>query len=453
MYFQELFAEALREPFTAIAYHVSRHLAASYPDRAMLEGSDCDFNKLFDFARAGLCRLRPDEAIHNQVAVRWESEKGIIEYPRNAWFEVDWDDETLDVVVMDWGYGCVPYHWILADSLDLARRFYAAVCEYRSEVRDELMVFEGGYWAQSGKLLRQIGGTTFDNLILPEKLRREIRADVDRFFGAREAYERYGVPWKRGLLFVGPPGNGKTHAIKALINETGRPCLYIKTFESEDWTEETGIRRVFERARACSPCLLVLEDLDSLVSADNRSFFLNELDGFAANVGILTIATTNHPAKLDPAILDRPSRFDRKYHFGLPELPERLAYIERWNGSLEPEARLMPEGGIRGRRADRRVFIRLSQGAVPVLTDGLGRRARFEDHGRGPARTGRVAPRPDEDDRRGGREVMRGLVAKLERGAPPRRSRAPKGHSPFGAASRNWNEMSRDWIPRRGPRG
>ena len=344
MYFQELFAEALQEPFTAIAYHVSRHLAASYPDRAMLEGSDCDFNKLFDFAQAGRCLLRRDESIHNQVAVYWETEKGIIEYPRNAWFEAEWEDETLDVVVMDWGYGCVPYHWIMAGSLDLARRFYAAVCDYKPAVREELMVFNGGSWTDSGKLLRQIGGTTFENLILPEKLRREIRADVGRFFAARETYERYGVPWKRGLLLVGPPGNGKTHAIKALINETGRPCLYVKTFESEDWTEETGIRRVFERARACSPCLLVLEDLDSLVSADNRSFFLNELDGFAANVGILTIATTNHPGKLDPAILDRPSRFDRKYHFGLPEPTERLAYIERWNRALETEARLTPEG-------------------------------------------------------------------------------------------------------------
>ena len=58
MYFQEFFGEVLREPFTAIAYHASRHMAATYPDRAMIEGCDCDFNKLLDFARAGRCRLR-----------------------------------------------------------------------------------------------------------------------------------------------------------------------------------------------------------------------------------------------------------------------------------------------------------------------------------------------------------------------------------------------------------
>jgi ATP-dependent 26S proteasome regulatory subunit len=89
--------------------------------------------------------------------------------------------------------------------------------------------------------------------------------------------------------------------------------------------------------------VLVLEDLDSLVTSQNRSFFLNELDGFAANIGIVTLATTNHPERLDPAILDRPSRFDRKYPFDLPELPERKAYIRLWNDSLKPMLRISEE--------------------------------------------------------------------------------------------------------------
>ncbi|WP_435010955.1 AAA family ATPase [Tundrisphaera lichenicola] len=345
MYYQEFLSEVLREPFTAIAYQASRHLAATYPDRAMIEGSDCDFNRLFNFAKAGGCRLRNEASTHNQVAVSWWEETGIVESPRNVWFEVDWEGHSLEVVVIDWDYGCnVPYHFILADSAEVARGFYAAVCGYRPELQDELLVFDGGSWTESGRLFRQIEGSTLENLILPEKLKADILGDVRRFFDARMAYEKHGVAWKRGLLFVGPPGNGKTHAIKALINETGRPCLYVKTFDSEKYTDETGIRRVFARARQASPCILVFEDLDALINNDNRSFFLNELDGFAANLGILTIATTNHPEKLDPAILDRPSRFDRKYHFGLPAIDERRAYIGRWNRSMDPEARLTPEG-------------------------------------------------------------------------------------------------------------
>ena len=58
----------------------------------------------------------------------------------------------------------------------------------------------------------------------------------------------------------------------------------------------------------------------------------------------MTLATTNHPERLDPAILDRPSRFDRKYPFDLPELTERKAYIVMWNDSLKPSLRLSEEG-------------------------------------------------------------------------------------------------------------
>lgn len=96
---------------------------------------------------------------------------------------------------------------------------------------------------------------------------------------------------------------------------------------------------MFTRARKTTPSIVVLEDLDSLIDKENRAFFLNELDGFAANTGVVVLATTNHPEKLDPAILDRPSRFDRKYYFSLPAPPERLAYVVSWNQSLEPELR------------------------------------------------------------------------------------------------------------------
>jgi ATP-dependent 26S proteasome regulatory subunit len=82
-----------------------------------------------------------------------------------------------------------------------------------------------------------------------------------------------------------------------------------------------------------------LEDLDSLITDHNRSFFLNELDGFASNEGVVTIASTNHPERLGPAIMARPSRFDRKYHFGLPDEGERLAYLELWRARLDDAMR------------------------------------------------------------------------------------------------------------------
>ena len=69
---------------------------------------------------------------------------------------------------------------------------------------------------------------------------------------------------------------------------------------------------VFDKARQLAPCVLVLEDLDSLINDKNRSFFLNQLDGLQSNDGLFIIGTTNHFDRLDPGLNSRPSRFDRK---------------------------------------------------------------------------------------------------------------------------------------------
>jgi hypothetical protein len=251
----------------------------------------------------------------------------------------------LDVVVLTWPDGHAPTHyWLLADTEAVARGFLAAVCRWAMELRSEVLVFENGGWHKDAQLFAAIQGATFDTLILRGRLKDEIREDVQRFFAAQATYEEYGIPWKRGILLVGPPGNGKTLTVKALVNSLSVPCLYVKNFRAQHGVDEISIRVVFDRARRTAPCVLVLEDLDAQLTPQNRSFFLNELDGFALNRGILTLATTNHPERLDPAILDRPSRFDRKYPFDLPEQPERQAYLALWNAALKPALQLTEEG-------------------------------------------------------------------------------------------------------------
>ena len=89
------------------------------------------------------------------------------------------------------------------------------------------------------------------------------------------------------------------------------PTLYVKSFHSYKG-DEGAMADVFSKARQVSPCVLVLEDLDSLINPQNRSFFLNQIDGLENNDGLLVIGTTNHLEQIDPALRDRPSRFDRK---------------------------------------------------------------------------------------------------------------------------------------------
>jgi SpoVK/Ycf46/Vps4 family AAA+-type ATPase len=111
------------------------------------------------------------------------------------------------------------------------------------------------------------------------------------------------------------------------------PSLYVKSFKTY-MGEEFGIASTFAKARAFAPCMLILEDLDSLLNPSNRSFFLNEVDGLEENDGILVVGTTNHLELLDPGIVNRPSRFDRKYCFPLPSLDERKQYCKYWQAKL-----------------------------------------------------------------------------------------------------------------------
>ncbi len=345
MHIQQLITEALNLPTNAIAYHVSQELAAIYPQKELIEGNDSTFN-LEKYAEANLCQIQYDSSICNQILTGWDGMSNhLYKYTENAKFEVQWQGEKLDVILMSWqsGYCKIRYYWILADSRELAESFLTAVCDWNSVIREEVLVFEDGYWVKNTDLFHSIKSATFDNLILHGNLKQDIKDDLTNFFASQEIYADYNIPWKRGILFTGSPGNGKTHTVKALINQIQQPCLYVKSFQSQYDTDSENIRKVFKQARQSAPCILVLEDLDSLLTDENRSFFLNELDGFAANQGIVTVASTNHPERLDPAIRDRPSRFDRKYHFQLPDNSVRQAYITLWNNQLKTAMRLSPE--------------------------------------------------------------------------------------------------------------
>lgn len=342
MSFENFISEALCRPSDYVAYYVGRKLAELHADKAVVTG-ETDLFDLDAYARAEKCEVVGEPRVHRQVRTNWEGPgKRLSRESKNGWLNVLWRGHLFDVVFVEWTDGGYQsrHHWIIADSKKIAEDFFREVCDWCAEVRGEILVFEDGGWEKSAELYRAIKAASFDNLILPSVLKREIQTDFRQFFDSRAVYDKYNVPWKRGALLIGPPGNGKTHAVKALINELKRPCLYVKSFKARYGTEQESMRCVFQRARQTTPCLIVLEDIDSLVDDKGRSFFLNELDGFALNTGVVVIATTNHPERLDSAILDRPSRFDRKYYFELPAAEERRAYLAAWNENLQIDMRL-----------------------------------------------------------------------------------------------------------------
>ena len=337
--------DALYKPNEYIAYHVGRELAELHPAKTVVEGMTGYFD-LEAFVRAEKCSIMEEKSIFHHVRSEWMGiGKKQQQHIENSWLNVLWKGQLLDVVLLTWNEDCHRrrHHWIIADDHRLAEEFFDAVCEWSCEVRGEILVYHDGYFEKDKELFDSIKSSTFDNLVLPGSLKHEIQNDFVQFFNAREAYERYGIPWKRGAIFIGPPGNGKTHTLKALINQLDKPCLYVRSFKAEYKTEQENMSEVFNRARM-APCIVVLEDLDSMIDKNNRSFLLNELDGFQSNTGVVVLATTNHPEKLDASILDRPSRFDRKYHFHLPAETERSAYIDKWNRELQADLRLSKDG-------------------------------------------------------------------------------------------------------------
>ena len=210
--------------------------------------------------------------------------------------------------------------------------------QYSAQLHKEIWVFNQGYWQKDRSLWESMQRSHWDDVILDADMKKSIIDDVVGFFKARDTYTRLKVPWKRGIIYHGPPGNGKTISIKSMMHTLYDhadpiPTLYVKTLAGYA-PPEFMLGQIFGKARAEAPCFLVFEDLDSIVTDRVRSFFLNEVDGLSNNDGILMLGSTNHLERLDPGIAKRPSRFDRKYFFPNPVYRERVAYAEYWRVKL-----------------------------------------------------------------------------------------------------------------------
>ncbi|KAK3618873.1 hypothetical protein LTR56_024387 [Elasticomyces elasticus] len=201
---------------------------------------------------------------------------------------------------------------------------------------NEIYVFDRGCWQKNEELWKSVQSASWNDVILDPVMKNTLINDVQGFFDSRAVYEEVHVPWKRGIIMHGTPGCGKTISIKALMHsleEKNVASLYVKSFDSCAG-EQSSIRNIFYQARVMAPCLLIFEDLDSLVKDKVRSYFLNEVDGLESNDGICMIGSTNHLERLDAGISKRPSRFDRKYHYKLPGHQERVLYCEYWRKKL-----------------------------------------------------------------------------------------------------------------------
>ena len=171
---------------------------------------------------------------------------------------------------------------------------------------------------------------SWEDLFLPQDIKVEIKNLVENFLASKDFYAKNKIPWKRGVLLHGFAGNGKSSIIRTIIsNYNFKPVTIVPEANNE------LIRAAFNYAEEQSPSLLFFEDLDTMLDRNiDTSSFLNLMDGISAKNGLLVIATANEIKKLKPSIIDRPSRFDRKYEIPLPDYQMSMIYLKKWFGSL-----------------------------------------------------------------------------------------------------------------------
>jgi len=188
------------------------------------------------------------------------------------------------------------------------------------------------------------------------------------------------LPWSdipRGLLLVGPPGTGKTHAARVIAEAAGLPTVMatVGEWQAAGHLGEMlrSMRATFAEARRLAPCVLVIDEIDSIGSRTepsdrNRNYtrqvvneMLAQLDGLAGLEGVMLIGATNHPEHIDPAVL-RAGRLDLHVPVPLPG-PEALAQILRVQLGSDAPADLNP-------------LVRAARGRTPAAISGVVRQAR-----------------------------------------------------------------------------
>ncbi|HEY9701573.1 MAG TPA: AAA family ATPase, partial [Allocoleopsis sp.] len=180
--------------------------------------------------------------------------------------------------------------------------------------------------------LKDVGGLT--------EIIKELKELIGIPLKRPELLEKLGLEPTKGVLLVGPPGTGKTLTARCLAEELGVNYIAIVGAEimSKYYGEaEAKLRGIFEKASKSTPCIIFIDEIDSLAPDRGKvegelekrlvAQLLGLMDGFTQTKGVIILAATNRPEHLDPA-LRRPGRLDKEVYFKVPDQEGRLEILQ-----------------------------------------------------------------------------------------------------------------------------
>ena len=224
--------------------------------------------------------------------------------------------------------------WVLT-AVVLALMWYFMIARTQGGMGADRMAKFGA--ARTRMLTDKDKKVTFEDVAGADEEKEELQEIVE-FLKDPKKYIALGARIPKGVLLVGPPGTGKTLLAKAVAGEAGVGFLSLSGSACVERSVGVGASRVrdlFDQAKKNSPAIVFIDEIDAVGRQrgtglggghDEREQTLNqllvEMDGFAANEGVVVLAATNRADVLDPALL-RPGRFDRQVYVGLPDIRGR----------------------------------------------------------------------------------------------------------------------------------
>lgn len=189
---------------------------------------------------------------------------------------------------------------------------------------------EPGYYeclaTERGPALVKLYCKTEGLIVFPETNSEKVVSEIRKFWSKEQDFKDHGLTYKRGIILWGPPGSGKSSTIQLVLKDViERGGVAIKFNHPNLFIE---CARMFRNIQPTTPMVVLMEDIDAIISQWGESEVLNILDGVEVIEKVVYLATTNYPENLGERIINRPSRFDRRFKMPHPSAASRKIYFE-----------------------------------------------------------------------------------------------------------------------------